>query len=178
MMPVGPLMIEHRLIERMIGVLKRELDEIRKNGIVDVRLIDAAVDFIKTYADRCHHGKEEDILFRELAEKPLSDEHRRIMNELIEEHKWGRATTAQLVEAKEKYRGDDRAAEILTEPLQALVDFYPTHIEKEDKHFFIPVMDYFSDDEKDAMLQQEYEFDQGLIHEHYENMVAHAENNN
>ena len=97
------------------------------------------------------------------------------MNQLIEEHKWGRATTAKIVEAKEQYRGDDRAAEILAEPLQALVDFYPRHIEKEDKGFFIPVMDYFSDEEKNAMLKEEHEFDQGLIHKHYEDVVTHAE---
>ncbi len=54
--------------------------------------IDSAVDFISVYADRCHHGKEEEILFRDLAKKKMNEEDTRIMNELIEEHIWGRKT--------------------------------------------------------------------------------------
>ena len=38
-------------------------------AFVDPVFIDTAVDFIHTYADRCHHGKEEDILFKALAAK-------------------------------------------------------------------------------------------------------------
>jgi len=66
MMPIAPLMIEHRLIERMIKVMKNEVNVISATGRARPEFIDAAVDFIRTYADRCHHGKEEDILFRQL----------------------------------------------------------------------------------------------------------------
>jgi len=41
--------------------------------------------FIRFYADRTHHDKE-DILFRELDKRSLSDNDRRNMNELVEEH--------------------------------------------------------------------------------------------
>ena len=84
MLPIGPLMIEHRLIEKMIRLMDREIVRIRENitvspqfAFVDSRFIDAAVDFIRTYADQVHHGKEEDILFAALQEKPLSPEHHR-----------------------------------------------------------------------------------------------------
>ena len=90
MMPVGPLMIEHRLIERMIRIMQVNLESINKEGKVDSAFVNTAVDFIRTYADRCHHGKEEDILFRDLTKKKMSDEHQRVMQELIEEHKMGR----------------------------------------------------------------------------------------
>jgi len=40
---------------------------------------------------------------------------------------------------------------------KTLLDFYPRHIEKEDKHFFIPCMEYFSEAEKEAMLKEEWE---------------------
>jgi len=59
--PAGPLMFEDRVIERMIAVLDGHLEVIARTGSADSRLIDAAIDFIRTYADRCHHGKEEDI---------------------------------------------------------------------------------------------------------------------
>ena len=60
----GPLMIEHRLIERMLSVIKNVLGKIESENKVDPVLVDTAVDFIRIYADRTHHGKEEDILFR------------------------------------------------------------------------------------------------------------------
>ena len=103
MMPIGPLMIEHRLIEQMIGIMQQELEWIEREREANPVFIETAVDFIRTYADRCHHGKEEDILFRELANKSLSDEHRRTMEELTEEHRWGRETTGKLVEANMRY---------------------------------------------------------------------------
>jgi len=62
-------MIEHRLIERMLSVFKKVLDKIESEHEVDPVFVDIAVDFIRMYADRTHHGKEEDILFRELNKK-------------------------------------------------------------------------------------------------------------
>ena len=176
MLPIGPLMIEHRLIERMIAVMKSELQHLEKERKVNSVLIDTAVDFIRTYADRCHHGKEEDILFRELAKKQLSEAHRAIMQELIDEHTWGRKTTKKLVDSKERYlKGEENALSEIVTCLRELVDFYPKHIEKEDSRFFVPVMDYFTQEEKEAMLQEGYEFDRNLIHEKYRDIVREFE---
>jgi aminoglycoside phosphotransferase family enzyme len=59
--------------------------------------------------------------------------------------------------------------------VKALVEFYPKHIEKEDRHFFLPIMDYFSKEEKEAMLHEEYEFDRVLIHDIYRDRVMKEE---
>jgi hemerythrin-like domain-containing protein len=176
MMPIGPLMIEHRLIERMIDVMREELKIFEKEQKLDPEFVEMAVDFIRTYADRCHHGKEEDILFRELGGKKLTDEHRRTMEELVEEHRWGRKTTVRLVEANQRYmQGDRNAMATVIDCLKSLVQFYPKHIEKEDKHFFIPCMGYFTETEQQSILREEWEFDRSLIHERYRNMVIAAE---
>jgi hemerythrin-like domain-containing protein len=176
MMPIGPLMIEHRLIERMVGVLRGEMQGIEKKNEVHAELIDSGVDFFRTYADRCHHGKEEDILFRDLAKKRLSPEHKKIMEELIEEHRFGRETVRQLLSAKERYvKGEATARKEIIGILKKLVGFYPVHIEKEDKHFFLPCMDYFSREERDAMLQECWNFDKQLIHEKYRQLVEQFE---
>jgi hemerythrin-like domain-containing protein len=176
MMPIGPLMIEHRLIERMVSLLNEEMHAIEKNNEVHLELIDNAVDFFRTYADRCHHGKEEDILFRDLAKKKLSAEHKRIMDELIQEHVFGRETVGKLFSAKERYgKGDKDVLKEIIGLLKELVAFYPTHIEKEDKHFFMPCMEYFSKEERDAMLRECWEFDKQLIHEKYRQVVERFE---
>jgi hemerythrin-like domain-containing protein len=176
MLPIGPLMIEHRLIEKMITVIKKAIARTEQQGKINPEFIDLAVDFIRMYADRCHHGKEEDILFRDLSKKSLSVEHKQIVNELVEEHRQGRKTVADLVEAKGRYlKGDTEALPLMLDRMKFLVDFYPRHIEKEDKHFFMPIMNYFSPEEKEAMLKEEGEFDKNLIHQIYKNKIGEAE---
>ena len=172
----GPLMIEHRLIERMLSVMKGVLDKIESKHRVDPVFVDIAVDFIRVYADRTHHGKEEDILFRELNNKPLTAEDRQIMKELIEEHVFGRQTTKALVAANSRYRkGDVTALTDIVTKLQTLIEFYPKHIEKEDKVFFPSSRNYFTDDEDQAILTEFREFDRKMIHEKYKSVVEGLE---
>lgn len=172
MKPIGPLMWEHRLIERMLKLFEGQLKRIREEQAIDVVFIDMAVDFIRTYADRTHHGKEEDILFRDLARKSLSAEHARIMQELVEEHTYARRTVARLVQAKNDFlQGHQEALTEVEAGLAALAEFYPRHIEKEDKHFFFPCLEYFTREEQDAMLAEFSAFDRNMIHEKYTKVV-------
>lgn len=166
--PAGPLMREHRVIERMIAILERQLASIDANGGVDPAVIDTATDFIRWYADRCHHGKEEDILFERLAAKELDAPLAAAMADLIEDHARGRALTRRLAQANRRYAAGE-VAELSEIGLVAaeLVAFYPTHIEKEDRRFFKPCLEYFTDAEKAEMLRDFDEFDRGLIHDRY-----------
>ncbi len=82
----APLMIEHRLIERMLALINKEAMRIRETKVINPVFIDNAVDFVRVYADKTHHGKEEDILFRDLAQKDMTSEEKKIMGELIQEH--------------------------------------------------------------------------------------------
>ena len=168
----GPLMIEHRLIEKMLTVIRRTLERVEQTQSIDPYFVDMAVDFIRVYADRTHHGKEEDILFRDLRKKQLSGEDRQVMEELIEEHVFGRNTTKALIEANTRYRRGNEAAlgEVKTH-LRTLVDFYPKHIKKEDDVFFPASRTYFSNEEDQAMLAEFWEFDRKMIHEKYKDVV-------
>lgn len=168
----GPLMIEHRLIERMLAIIQDALAEAGKTKKIDPVFVDIAVDFVQTYADRTHHGKEEDILFRDLKRKGLSEPDQRVMDELIEDHVFGRITTKALVEANARYRnGDSSALEEIVRCLHTLVDFYPKHIEKEDTVFFPASRAYFSEAEDQAMLDEFWAFDRKMIHEKYKAVV-------
>ena len=172
MKPIGPLMWEHRLIEKMLRLFEGEIKRISELNRLDTVFIDTAVDFIRTYADRTHHGKEEDILFRELAKKKLFPEHAAIMDELMEEHRHARQMVEKLVSARDRYlEGEDTLKEVM-ELLGELARFYPVHIEKEDKRFFFPCLDYFTDEEQKQMLAEFNEFDRGMIHEKYNKVVS------
>ena len=82
------------------------------------------------------------------------------MKDLIEEHAFGRQTTKSIVEANIRYRnGDETAVADITANLKTLTEFYPRHIEKEDKVFFPSSRIYFTDEEDQAMLKEFWAFD-------------------
>lgn len=175
MKPIGPLMREHRLIGRCIPLLASQVRRIRKEKTIDLFIIDTVVDFFRTYADRTHHGKEEEILFRDLATKALTPEHARVTAELMDEHRYARSITHDLVAAKERYlQGDAASLAGVIASLENLAGFYPKHIEKEDRHFF-SIIDYFTRQEQDAMLLEFVEFDRKMIHEKYGKVVEFLE---
>jgi hemerythrin-like domain-containing protein len=172
MKPIGPLMWEHRLIEQIIPLIKNEIQNIQNSKRADVIFIEKAVDFFRTYADRTHHGKEEDLLFKQLGKKPLSKDLGRIMKELTDEHVIARKTVRAIIEARQLYMdGKDEALKTIISGLTDLANLYPKHIEKEDKQFFFPVMEYFTNEEQDKMLQDFWEFDRKMIHEKYQNIM-------
>ncbi len=172
MKPRGPLMIEHRLIEKMLKVVQHQISVIEQQKRVDPFFIDTVIDFVKIYADRTHHGKEEDILFKDLSTKRMQPEDEKIMAELIEEHKFGRQITADLLQAGKEYRNDRvEALQIIIEKLRVLVEFYPKHITKEDKVFFPNTENYFSRKELENMLADFWEFDRKMIHEKYKSVL-------
>jgi hemerythrin-like domain-containing protein/rubredoxin len=169
-------MQEHRVIEKMVPRLEEERRKITDLNQIDPFFIDTAVDFFKTYADRTHHGKEEDILFKELEKKQLTKENNKVMNELVDEHRYARRTVQSLLKAKEQFiEGDDKAAAEILENLGRLIELYPLHIEKEDKNFFYDAMNYFTEEEQNQMLERFYEFDRKMIHEKYRAIVGLAE---
>jgi len=176
MTPIGALTIEHRLIERVVKLIGEEADAMLRRGKVNPAFVDTATDFFFTYADKVHHGKEEDILFAALGDKPLSDEHGRTINELIEEHVAVRKMVGQLLLDKDRCMpGDASALNDAARSAKALAEFYPGHLAKEDKRFFRPSMEYFTQEERDEMLRQFAEFDGRQLHRKYKGVVEDLE---
>lgn len=168
----GPLMVEHRVIEQVIGAMKHQLERIRCGADVEVHTIDECVDFLRVYADRTHHGKEEDILFRWLGSRPLTLDHRVLLEELMDEHAVARQATTDLAEAGRLHRhGDASSLTALSTGLTTLVELYPVHIAKEDEVFFPLVRGYVNGDEEEALLGEFREFDRQMIHEKYRSLA-------
>ncbi len=168
MLPVDVLISEHRLILHAVSVLKKEQQKIAASGKVDPNFIIAAVDFFRTYADRYHHGKEEGIMFNALYKRKLSEADAAMLRELILEHAAARRAVTILEKQKTSYvDGQADALSGILESLNTLIELYPAHIEKEDKHFFLPSMTYFTEREQQEMLQKFLEYNQAFTDNHY-----------
>ncbi len=176
MLPIGPLMLEHRLIERVVNALKTEDSNLELKNEINSDFIGSAVDFFRFYADRCHHGKEEDVLFRDLQKKQLSGEHKKMLAGLMQDHVRARELVGKLESGGKRYlQKDPKAVTDIKLCLRNLVELYTGHIQKEDNQFFIPTMDYFTKVEQDAMLCEFREFDRMLIHEKYKKVAEQIE---
>jgi hemerythrin-like domain-containing protein len=178
MKPRGPLMVEHRLIEKMLVITSKELASIKKNEEVNPIFIDTFVDFIRTYADRTHHGKEEDILFRALEHKDMNIDDKKMMTDLVNDHIMSRKIVGELVAANKNYvTGDVTSIDTIINKLSFLLDLYPNHITKEDEEFFPNTERYFPDEELDSMLADFWEFDRKMIHEKYRRLYESLKDN-
>ena len=169
-------MTEHRMIERMLSIMQDALWNIESRQKIDPSLVDRIIDFIVVYVDETHHGKEEDIFFKHLKDKPLSPEDSGMMEELIEEHVFGRETTTALSTANNLYRnGDESSLADLAEAMKALIEFYPRHIDKEDNRFFPASRTYMTNEEEQSMLAQFRDYDQNMIHRKYRSVLEKLE---
>ena len=157
MILVGLLMREHRLIEQVIPIMQKEIENPNKERIMTI------TDFVKNYADKLHHGKEEDILFRELKKKKISITHKRIMNQLIREHVKARQLNKELRESTEN--------KTATKKMKELIKLYPEHIMTEDKKFFLQVMKYFTQAEEEKMINEGLDYDRAFIDNEYTELL-------
>jgi hemerythrin-like domain-containing protein len=63
------LMGEHRLIEQVLGSLETYVVGIEQGEAPERQTLADYAAFFRGFADACHHGKEEDLLFQRMIER-------------------------------------------------------------------------------------------------------------
>ena len=81
---------EHEGILLMLRILDKIAAKIEAKGSVDPHHLERIVEFLQVFADRCHHGKEEDLLFPEMEKAGIPREKGPI-GVMLMEHDQGRA---------------------------------------------------------------------------------------
>ncbi len=124
------LVDEHDQILTMIKVTKAifENDAAEKMPVEDVNSL---IDFIQNFADKYHHLKEEDILFKEMENYGMSTESGPLAV-MLHEHNQGRAFIQQAIAGISKYTaGDISAYKSIKENLLGYGELLSNHINKE-----------------------------------------------
>lgn len=127
---------EHRLILAVAGVLEQLLDARTDGEPLDIDAVESCSTFFRLFADACHHGKEEDLLFTELENHGLS---RSVgpLAVMLDEHRQGRELVGGMAAALDGAReGDDGALRKLTRSGRGYIDLIRGHILKEDNVLF------------------------------------------
>ena len=120
--PIRKLVDEHMHIKKLVAHIPYLISELTSGSVRGRQLVERSLDFIRSYADRFHHAKEEDILF------PFFDENAEIFQVMRRDHETARGHVPAMVSAVAD--GDDEAIVIHLEAYAALLS---EHIRKEDE---------------------------------------------
>ena len=156
MYATNDLRTEHRAIERMLAVLEAAAQRLERGERVRPEVFRQAVDFVRNFADRCHHGKEEQNLFPRLEARGVPRQGGPI-GVLLFEHDQGRAYVGTIAAAIDAYEADGQsAAPVIAENARGYVDLLRQHIAKEDNVLF-PMADRVLTAADQAELEQSFE---------------------
>ena len=172
------LVAEHRLILRMLAILEKNALLTRRGEFTDYDFYEQAADFVRNYADRFHHAKEEDVLFEALVANGMPRENSPVAAMLME-HDHGRAYVKAMVEAvREALAGTPGSDEAIAVNALGYLELLRDHIAKEDEVLY-PLAERLIPAEKRATIVAGYEAAEAGTHEdfaaRYEALVTRYE---
>jgi hemerythrin-like domain-containing protein len=172
---IDVLMNEHRLIEKVMNALEVFTRSATSGQPVDREPLRQFVEFFRNFADKCHHGKEEDLLFASLMDHGLPREQGPLAV-MFFEHGEGRAQVKALEEigmgcgplsAEETER--------LVQNAHAYVSLLRNHILKEDRILYPMAQQAIPVEEMEKLADQFNEFEDKAMgkgaHEEYHRLA-------
>jgi hemerythrin-like domain-containing protein len=156
MKPTEELVTEHNAVLVALQILEK-VDAALAAGSTDApEHLGQLIDFLKGFVDRCHHGKEEDVLFPELEKRGLPREGGPI-GVMLAEHIIGRKHIRGMSEGLDRLRqGDSRAVEAIRENSSGYRELLKAHIHKENNILF-PMADRLLNDDDAARIIDRFE---------------------
>jgi len=141
---------EHQIILKVVGALEKQCAILKEKKEINRDFFEKAIDFIRNYADKFHHAKEENILFVEFCKKAHLA-HCNPVEQMLHEHKMGR----DYVGGMEKGLKENNSDFILENGLK-YVELLKAHIMKEDAILF-PMMDEIFNEETQKLINEKAE---------------------
>ena len=128
---------EHEGIKLMLKIIEKISGDLGKGKNLNMEHYKKIIEFIKGFADKCHHGKEEDILFPALVNHGMSNESGPIAV-MLHEHQLGRSHIKVLSDAFEEFtNGNKQAINTIVSSSMDYVELLRNHIEKENNILFM-----------------------------------------
>ncbi|HWR21652.1 MAG TPA: DUF2249 domain-containing protein [Verrucomicrobiae bacterium] len=153
--PTQILKDEHTLILQALDGLERKLIALEAGAAPDRAYFEKAVKFIRTFADQCHHGKEEDLLFKTMVNRgfPLQGGPIAVM---LSEHEAGRTYVRDMADAAAAIGTDPTATQKIVRNGRAYIQMLRPHIDKENMILYAMADNLLSADDQ-ARLGEAFE---------------------
>ena len=150
---------EHQNILKVTGALLKECDSLQSGNKIDKDFFKKAIDFIKSYADKFHHAKEEDILFVEMC-KDEAKIHCNPTQQMLYEHDLGRDFIKKLGRGVEE---DNNG--VIIENARGYAHLLQEHIFKEENILYPMADEALKQNVKNEILEKFKQVEQRLIKE-------------
>ena len=179
MTPTDELKEEHQGILLMLKILEKVCAKLEAKEEVDPEHLERIVEFFRVFADKCHHGKEEDLLFPEMEKSGIPRE-RGPIGVMVMEHDQGRAFVKGMGEAASLYKkGESTASAEFAKNGRDYIALLTRHINKENNILF-PMGDRAVSREKQGKLVEafktlEREKIGGGTHEKFHKLLHHLQ---
>lgn len=142
---------EHRIIEKVLGAVEKLT---KSPGEIPVELWEKAIDFIRNFADKCHHLKEEGLLFPALEEHGVPRDGGPI-GMMLFEHEEGRGYVRAMAAALPLAKQDLVTAKTtLVENAGAYLRLLREHIAKEDEVLFEMADEALTSEDQKKLLKE------------------------
>jgi hemerythrin-like domain-containing protein len=178
--PVHTLKHEHRVIELGLRTLDSLCLRLGSGQAVPLQVLVEVHDFIRTFADQYHHGKEELCLFPALKRQGIQCDGGPLCV-LTHQHEIERELLSDLYLAIDEYgSGNPESTKRFMNTARRYIEMMTWHMEFEDQILFRLAEEILDDTEKielgKAFKQMEDQFGQGTL-EKYERMASELERN-
>lgn len=166
---------EHKAVMLMLKILDSISKKLEKNEKVSPQHLEAIIDFLKTFVDKCHHGKEEKLLFPLLEAKGIPNKGGPI-GVMLAEHILGREFVKKISEAVSNYSNNESIAKnIIIENINGYINLLTHHIEKENNMLFALTDNKLSPDEQSKLYMEFENLEENEIgkgkHEEFHNFL-------
>lgn len=128
---------EHGGVLRMLDIMDAMAARLHADEPVDAGDIEQTIEFLRVFADQCHHTKEETLLFPAMRTAAISSAEETIAV-LIQEHVEARAAVAAIAESAQRLAAGDTAAADLAAEVTAYTGLLRSHIRREESDCFDP----------------------------------------
>ncbi len=135
------LVDEHKLIKRWLALITDLAQNLDLNSERDRQGSENGIDFIRSYADRLHHGKEEAILFT------YFDDTADIFQVIYEDHKRARSFVQEMLRALNEKNTEKFVSNMLDYAV-----LLKEHIRKEDEMLFPWLDSRLTDEQKEELV--------------------------
>lgn len=125
---------EHKNIKRMLKVIRKACINIMNEKEIDYKGFEMIIDFVRNYADKHHHGKEEKFLFNKMIDEIGGPAEKLVKYGMLVEHDFGRLYISELEEALNRTKSGDNEAKLdVIANAIGYANLLNRHIDKEDK---------------------------------------------
>jgi hemerythrin-like domain-containing protein len=143
---------EHEGVKIMLDVLDQVCQQLEETGSLNKEHFEGILEFLKVFVDKCHHGKEEALLFPALVAVGVPEDGPIAV--MLHEHEMGRNYIKALSAAFANYTtGDKFSSKDIIQNIQDYISLLRDHIKKENNILFVMADNSLSEKRQDELFE-------------------------